>query len=126
MRELRRADEQADAKAAATELRCQGAADLASIPIAEEESCQPAALWIDRDEPVASRFIPLRQDPAPPRLARQEAFPAPLRHQVRFWRTGPAPPRPAWPAKLTRNLLAPATNLHRVRLVPALPKTKYH
>jgi hypothetical protein len=50
MRELRRANEQADAKAAATELRCEGAAGLASIPIAEEESCQPAALWIDRDD----------------------------------------------------------------------------
>jgi hypothetical protein len=45
MRELRRANEQADAKAAATKLRRQGAADLASIPIAEEESCATCRTW---------------------------------------------------------------------------------
>jgi uncharacterized protein YgiB involved in biofilm formation len=97
VRELRRASEQADAKAAATVPRCQAAANLASIPVAAQESCQSAALWVDRDERLASGFIPLRQGPALSRLTGQEALPAPLRHQVLG-----APSQPALSLRVAR------------------------
>jgi len=99
MRENRRACKQADAEAPAAESWREAAADLASalvvsVRVVCDGSREVAALRIDRDEVLASRW--LVRDPAPSRLASQEAFP------VRVWLQLPVmPPEPLLSLRVT-------------------------